>query len=360
MKKLNRIIILALATIMLLAAALPVYADTIIDYVLYTDIKTYINDVEITSYNIKGNTAVVVEDLASYGFDVAWDGTARTLKVVRNSGKAITGAAVTATSGGKVGDKAMPVYATDIKTYLDGKETESYNVGGRTIVYVDDLAKLYASDYKWDPTAKTLKAMLSGSAAAKVETETKTEESTTETPYEAWNFKKVLELREFIHENGELDSTNEEFYYKGVVDEYDNGGKIHFGINAHWNSLIVVAESFLYDADDKLIYDIQVALNYDDDGIKEVHYYDADENKYHFNIDAREVYYSTSSSSMTFSSSTYLDDLKVYKEDGTEASDEVKNAALSALRVLLSDANSVFEYWGLDMTMDDFGFTAHN
>lgn len=165
MKITKRIALLMAAMLMIASAAVPAFADTIIDYVLYTDIKTYINDIEITSYNIKGNTAVVVEDLASYGFDVAWDGSARTLKVVRNSGKAITGSAVTATSGGKVGDKAMPVYATDIKTYLDGKETESYNVGGRTIVYVDDLAALYASDYKWDPAAKTLKATLSGSAA---------------------------------------------------------------------------------------------------------------------------------------------------------------------------------------------------
>ena len=88
-----------IAALMLLGAVLPVYADTIIDYVLYTDIRTYINDVEITSYNIKGNTAVVVEDLASYGFDVSWDGDARTLKVVRSAGKAVTGSAVTATTG---------------------------------------------------------------------------------------------------------------------------------------------------------------------------------------------------------------------------------------------------------------------
>ena len=157
-----------MAAVMLLLAVLPIYADTVIDYVLYTDIRTYINDIEITSYNIKGNTAVVVEDLANYGFDVAWNGAARTLKVVRNTGKAITGSAVTSTSGGRVGDRAMPVYATDIKTFLDGVETESYNVGGRTIVFVDNLAALYADDYKWNQSAKTLRAVLSGTGSGKV------------------------------------------------------------------------------------------------------------------------------------------------------------------------------------------------
>ncbi len=167
MKSIKRILTAVLAAVLILAAALPSFAaDKIIDYVLYTDIRTYINNVEITSYNIKGNTAVVVEDLLNYGFDVVWDGAARTLKVTRNASKPVTGAEVKATSGGKIGDKAMPVYATDIKTYLDGKETESYNVGGQTIVYVDDLAKLYASDYQWDQNTRTLKAVLSGSAAA--------------------------------------------------------------------------------------------------------------------------------------------------------------------------------------------------
>ena len=165
-QNLRRPAAMLLAAVMLLAAA-PVYAaDKIIDYVLYTDIRTYINNVEITSYNIQGYTAVVVEDLLTYGFDVVWDGAARTLKVTRNAAKAVTGSAVSATTGGKVGEKAMPVYATDIKTYLDGKETKSYNVGGRTIVYVDDLALLYAADYQWDAAARTLKAVWSGSAAA--------------------------------------------------------------------------------------------------------------------------------------------------------------------------------------------------
>ena len=165
MKRKIRLTAMAAALVMLLAAAMPVYADTIIDYVLYTDIRTYIGGVEISSYNINGYTAVVVEDLANYGFDVVWNGSARTLTAKRAVGKAVTGSAVSSTSGGKVGDRAMPVYATDIKTYFDGVEFKSYNVGGKTIVYVDDLANKYASDYKWNQTAKTLSMSFSGTVA---------------------------------------------------------------------------------------------------------------------------------------------------------------------------------------------------
>ena len=504
-----------LATLMLFGVMLPVYADTVIDYVLYTDIRTYINDVEITSYNIKGNTAVVVEDLASYGFDVAWDGTARTLKVVRNAGKTVTGAAVTATSGGKVGDKAMPVYATDIKTYLDGKETESYNVGGRTIVYVDDLAKLYASDYKWDPSAKTLKAVLSGSAPAQSEpsapaksydvskavlcyhlidkssvkanlghfdnegeenifdndsgtkwctnvndfnngkhevivewtmtepvvlvcykittanddvewpgripkawtleakekknskwvvidketsasipkknltdsdlflidepgeyqyyrlvitgnqggievyqfSELKLYAADIEEPYEPWNGKKAVELIDFLHEKGKKSDSG--YYYKGVSSEY-NGGRLYCTVTQYSPSMGLVVTSYLEDENEKQVYDIQLGLNYDNDGIKHVMYWDADNNEYYLDIDAREIYYSTSSFVKTYSFSNYLEDLKAYKADDTEASDEIKNSILSALRTLLTDTCEVFIYWDLDITMEDFGFTNHN
>ena len=162
----KRLAALLLAAVMLLG--LPVYADTVIDHVLYTDIRAYINGVEISSFNIHNETAVVVEDLASYGFKVVWDGEARTLSVTRDASKAVVGMKTSSASvpaGGKIGDFAMDVYATDIKTYLDGKLTESYNVGGMTIVYVNDLAALYGESYVWDGDARTLSLTLSGAVS---------------------------------------------------------------------------------------------------------------------------------------------------------------------------------------------------
>ncbi len=155
----NRILSLMLAVVMTVCAILPVVADdVIIDWVLYTNVRTFINSVEISSFNIKGYTAVVVEDLAEYGFDVVWDGATATLSAARNFNKAVTGAVVETVKGGEPGERAMPVYATNIKTYFDGELFESYNVGGRTIVYMDALAEMYAADYVWDGSTSKLSA----------------------------------------------------------------------------------------------------------------------------------------------------------------------------------------------------------
>ncbi len=143
----------------------------IIDYVLYTDITTYINGYYIPSYNINGYTAVVVEDLLYYGFDVIWDGAAKTLKVTRNYAREFCPPDTYKPTKNthKVGDRAMPVLYTDIVTYFAGDQVTSYNVDGRTIAYVDDLAlKFENRSYVWDNTTRTLKLELAagGSASA--------------------------------------------------------------------------------------------------------------------------------------------------------------------------------------------------
>ena len=144
--------------------------DTI-DWVLYTDIVTYINGYYIPSYNINGYTAVVVEDLLYYGFDVNWDGAAKTLKVTRNYARDFCppDSYKPAKNTHKVGDRAMPVLYTDIVTYFEGDRVTSYNVDGRTIAYVDDLATYYQQSYIWDGTARTLKLTLAENTAAAFE-----------------------------------------------------------------------------------------------------------------------------------------------------------------------------------------------
>ena len=51
--------------------------------VIETDIITMIDHSPIASYNIDGYTYVIAEDLRNYGFDVVWDGEARTLSIDR-------------------------------------------------------------------------------------------------------------------------------------------------------------------------------------------------------------------------------------------------------------------------------------
>ena len=48
----------------------------------------------------------------------------------------------------------MDVLYTDIKTYIDGKAVESFNVGGSTIIFIDDLAPF--GDVTWNPTSRSI------------------------------------------------------------------------------------------------------------------------------------------------------------------------------------------------------------
>ncbi len=156
----KRIISLALTAIMLVVCAMPTLAANVGDvqaYTTYTDIVAYINHYLIESYNIDGYTVIVAEDLANYGFDVVWNGADRTLSISRNLSKnKVTQPTIPfETPASKVGKQALPVLVTDIKTYLGGVEVQSYNIGGRTVISFDSLAKFGA--VKWDGTMRTLK-----------------------------------------------------------------------------------------------------------------------------------------------------------------------------------------------------------
>ena len=84
----------------------------IVNYVLYTDIVTYIDGEAIQSYNIEGYTAIIVEDLESFGFDVEWDNEARTLTVVRDPSETVSSSYIPEENTHTVGSKASPVAAS--------------------------------------------------------------------------------------------------------------------------------------------------------------------------------------------------------------------------------------------------------
>ena len=91
MKRLLSVLLIAvILTTSAVYAATPKIGD-VINHVLATDIVAYINGQPINSYNIDSNTAVVVEQLDKYGFDISWDGALRQLNVTRSVGKNISG-----------------------------------------------------------------------------------------------------------------------------------------------------------------------------------------------------------------------------------------------------------------------------
>lgn len=132
-----------------------------IEKVLSTDIVTYIEGIEVPSFNIAGRTAVVVENLNAMGlpFGVSYDDLTRTLTI---SDSDIFG------TGGRdyfhfadsestlpIGTPVMDVLYTDIKTYYDFTELESFNIGGFTCVYATDLAELYGVS-RWNEEERTV------------------------------------------------------------------------------------------------------------------------------------------------------------------------------------------------------------
>jgi len=109
--------------------------------VLYSDITAYINGSAIPTSVIKGVTLVVVEDLAKYGFDVKWDGAAKTLKVELNKNKKFAPLKVEKDITHKPGTPKCKYLYTEIKTYLSGQLVESYAINGVTLIDFELLAK---------------------------------------------------------------------------------------------------------------------------------------------------------------------------------------------------------------------------
>lgn len=106
---------------------------------LETDIKTYINDRRINSYNVNGYTALIAEDLVKYGFTVDWDSKARILNITKPDFAEFSGDIVSDNKKVQVGKKVGTAYHTDIRTVVDGITVLSYNIGGKTAIFTDAL-----------------------------------------------------------------------------------------------------------------------------------------------------------------------------------------------------------------------------
>ena len=126
----------------------------------YTDIKTYLYYSPITSYNIGGKTVIDAEILNwHYGFDVYWHDDTRVLEILDKGGmfnslEAMSGSLCEGTEG-TTGGVAGSYYSTDIIATVDGREIESYNIGGRTCIAAEQLRD-FGYEVIWDASARTL------------------------------------------------------------------------------------------------------------------------------------------------------------------------------------------------------------
>lgn len=138
MKKLLSIILLLK---MLLIMSLNVYAapGDIAGQYYSTDIKTYLNGVEIDSINIGGQTLISAEDMHYYSFYVMWHPEERVLEIDEvdhaQNGTPPAVNKLQYTTGTPLGY----YYDTDIITELDHKPITAYNIGGRTYIHAEAM-----------------------------------------------------------------------------------------------------------------------------------------------------------------------------------------------------------------------------
>ncbi|MCU6792689.1 hypothetical protein OB236_11215 [Paenibacillus sp. WQ 127069] len=107
--------------------------------VLSTDIRAYVNGAVIPSLNVNGYTAVAAEDLREYGFDVAWVPQERNI-VIRYSGKKEVHPLPIQKTTRPSGTKLADVLNTDITAYYGDHQIPSINIGGRTVIKLNDLS----------------------------------------------------------------------------------------------------------------------------------------------------------------------------------------------------------------------------
>ena len=162
---LKGIVSFVLCTSILLSMNIFVSAAKVGDIVgkaVYTDIVAKINEYDIASFNINGETAIVVEDLRNYGCDVQWDENNRTLNITRaNTSKVASTYVAPAVSKSKIGKKAHNVLYSDIKTYVNGHLIPSYNIGGKTIINIESLVGRIGHVH-WDEKSRVITLTVSG------------------------------------------------------------------------------------------------------------------------------------------------------------------------------------------------------
>ncbi|SDY85281.1 SpoIID/LytB domain-containing protein [Tindallia californiensis] len=157
--------------------------------VLSTDIIASINNKHIPSFNYNGYTAVIVEDLRSYGFDVRWIPAKRMLSIERDFQNNIVGKEASTDNNTSPGLKLYDVLYTDIQTYINGEKVESYNIDGQTVIYFNALSEVgniewnqdarMASLYLEDTDQKVAKSEESNEEIAKAEIEQINSENST-------------------------------------------------------------------------------------------------------------------------------------------------------------------------------------
>ncbi len=126
-----------------------------------TNIRAYINNVEVESYNIGGKTAVVLEDILKPNLNqLVYNDNTRTLTIWSLNPQFIVEGKNN--NSKKPGTVIGKTYETDIKAIIYDTTIPSYNIGGKTAVAIEDLGKdndfsLIGGKFIWSESERTIK-----------------------------------------------------------------------------------------------------------------------------------------------------------------------------------------------------------
>lgn len=158
MKKIPAFLLVVVTLFSLVCVPVQAKVGDVIGTAYHTDIVVYINNYAIPSYAVNGQSVVVAEDLRNFGFDVIWNGYARSLRIARNGASEVSPMAVSKAYA--TGEKYTNILETDIGVWTDGHVFTSYAMNGYTMVPIEELTMF--GEINWVAGERALKMWVDG------------------------------------------------------------------------------------------------------------------------------------------------------------------------------------------------------
>ncbi len=245
-----------------------------------------------------------------------------------------------------------------VVTDKDGKAVVSHTSTGKFYWAAASKAEGYAAD--------TEKHAFSVVGAAFPVTEVKLSKPVVEAEadgYVPYNLEKVTALAAYVDENGTLVEGEHPFYRLSAFYQADETALMELDL-VHYvgtdtveiatgRALFVGTEE---DEESGMAYMSLIFLT----GSRErtLRYYDEENNLFSMTVDAKTYPFILSDSDTNVWDDAYAE-LTVVDADGEEMDEEFRNVMVLELNNLLFDLNGALNFWGLDVTLDDFGFINH-
>ena len=242
-----------------------------------------------------------------------------------------------------------------VVTDRDGKAVVSHTDTGKFYWAAASKAEGYAAD-----TEKHAFSIVGAASAVTEITLSKPVVEAEADGYVPYNLEKVTALAAYVDENGSyVDGENPFYrisaYYKPEEDLLMEVDLVHY---VEADTLDIVTGRALFDEtaeDEGMVFMSLITLT----GSRErlLRCYEGD-SVFSMTVDAKTYPFILSSDDTNVWDDAYAD-LTAVDDNGEEADEDRRNSMILELNNLLFDLNGALGFWGLDITLDDFGFINH-